>query len=206
MDVKVLVKRQRGPAGPRSRGDPPDGRARPLAMSAGSTNALVEEADHGPLAELRSTRGAAAPRRAASASRGMSTPLAMVSPSVPGIRGFTSSSAGRPAASRLHWTLATKVMPTASATARPNDDSSGSRTVRPPTDTPESTRARSRGTDATTRPLRVGEHVDRVLLARQELLDEQAGRALERRPVPPPSRLSTTPRDPLPVRGLTMTG
>ncbi len=50
--------------------------------------------------------GTGRPRSESSASRGMSTPLAMVSGSAPGARGFTSSSAGRPWASRRACTLA----------------------------------------------------------------------------------------------------
>ena len=64
-------------------------------MSAGSRKRSSKEADHGPLTEL-DVRRVAAGEGVDRASRGMSTPLAMVSPSVPGIRGFTSSSAGRP--------------------------------------------------------------------------------------------------------------
>jgi hypothetical protein len=82
----------------------------------------------------------------------MSTPLAMVRPNVPGILGFTSSNAGTPLWYRWHCTFATYVMPVAWATARPNHSTSGSWTVRPAIDTPESARARSRGTEATTRP------------------------------------------------------
>src|SRR5882757_10073369 len=49
--------------------------------------------------------GTGRPRSASSASRGMFTPLAMVSGSAPGARGFTSSKDARPATSRRACTL-----------------------------------------------------------------------------------------------------
>ena len=135
----------------------------------------------------------------------MSTPLAMVSPSVPGIRGFTSSSAGRPARSRRHWTLATYVRPVALATARPNSSISGSWTVRPPTETPESTRARIRGTEAMTwPPASARTSTEYSSPGRNSCtirVDERLSAASSA--AEPISRM---PREPLPVRGLTMTG
>ncbi len=139
------------------------------------------------------------------ASRGMSTPAAIVSGIVPGKRALTSSSAGSPAASTLTWTLATVVRPISPATSRAKRSSASSCSVRPVTAIPESTFSRSRGTTAATCPS-----------ARASTSSEYSGpgRCSWTSSVPSRSSASSSstrsisriPREPLPSRGLTITG
>src|SRR6202012_3872977 len=195
VDVEILV--QLDPGGQDVTCSSPD-------TSAGSTK---HSSRNRTTASSRKSRWAGSrwPSRACSASRGMSTPAAMVSPSVPGIRGLSSSSAGQPSRSRLHCTLATNVTPVARATARPKYSTSGSCTVRPPTETPESTRARIRGTLAITCPLvSASTSTEYSSPGRKSCTISASERSTASSSAAEPTMWM--PRDPLPVRGLTTTG
>ena len=169
--------------------------------------ALLEEAHHRDVLERQRAVGDRRPERLArSPAAACRRPAAIVSGIVPGKRALTSSSAGSPAASSLTCTLATVVSPISSATSRAKRSSASSCSVRPVTAIPESTFSRSRGTTPSDAPVRAGEHVERVLRARQELLHEQRAVALQRRRARRGWRSSRMPREPLPERGLTITG